>query len=372
MRGTFFTKVPSPLFYRALALCTSLVGVGLCVLAGQAYLTQAAYFSWPLLLLGGCTMLLGFLFPVRIVWIGATLPIEIGNNVKIMAVTMPLGGLGLCLAGAGLHPILQSGGLALAGLCLCFAAVFGFWRLSASLPQTFYMGEMVSIFVSTGVWGKKEESNADRSFSRWTKGKSDGVPEGQPAPDGTIVTLEGEERKLSSYFNPKDDTEGPLLVLNFGSYSCPHHRKRLEELTKVMHKWQPKGVRFLTIYTAEAHPEDGWKLDNQYLHDDEYTGNPDDFCFFYAKSIDDRRKMARWLIEKKHFAMPLVLDSIDDHLLFAYNSWPIRLYVIDRGTVVFTGKQGPFGYAPTALDAALDALTQKTPRTHTTSTPSPA
>jgi len=36
--------------------------------------------------------------------------------------------------------------------------------------------------------------------------------------------------------------------------------------------------------------------------------------FSYAKNIDERKKMAEWLIEKKNFDMPLVLDSMSDGL----------------------------------------------------------
>jgi hypothetical protein len=54
--------------------------------------------------------------------------------------------------------------------------------------------------------------------------------------------------------------------------------------------------------------------------------------------------------------MPVVLDTIKDKLLKAYNSWPIRLYIINEGTIVFCGDQGPFGYSPASLDAVLRKL----------------
>jgi len=143
--------------------------------------------------------------------------------------------------------------------------------------------------------------------------------------------------------------------LNFASYTCPQHRKRIDELHSLMEKWQDQGVRFLTVYTAEAHPEDGWKLAHQYDNDVEYT-NEEDFCFYYARFIDDRKKMARWLIEKKRFKMPIVLDSIENGLLKAYNSWPIRLYIINDGEVAYCGEQGPLGYDPASVDRALQNL----------------
>lgn len=113
----------------------------------------------------------------------------------------------------------------------------------------------------------------------------------------------------------------------------------------------------MTIYTAEAHAEDGWKLVDQYINDAEYTKEAD-FCFPYAKSIKERKKMAEWLISKKNFEMPVVLDTMDDNLLKAYNSWPIRLYIIYKGKIAFCGDQGPFGYNPSSLNPTLEKLTK--------------
>jgi len=123
-----------------------------------------------------------------------------------------------------------------------------------------------------------------------------------------------------------------------------------------MEKWEQHGVGFLTVYTAEAHPEDGWHLADQYEQDKEYTGKVKDFCFFHTKTLDNRRYMGNWLIEKKDFRMPIVLDTMEDTLLSAYNSWPIRLYIINKGKIIYSRKQGPFGYAPDEVDAALDNM----------------
>ncbi|MFT5504225.1 MAG: glutathione peroxidase-family protein [Gammaproteobacteria bacterium] len=96
-----------------------------------------------------------------------------------------------------------------------------------------------------------------------------------------MITINNEEVALASLFGKQ------LLVLNLGSYSCPHHRKRIDELQTVMKKWQHRGVNFLTVYTVEAHTKDGWKLIDQYTNDAEYT-NEEGFCFSYAKNINVR------------------------------------------------------------------------------------
>lgn len=353
----FFAMMPSPTFYRWLGTLGVLVGLALCGWGMQIFVEQPVPSrQWWLVGVGACSLLFGLLHPMRIVLIGAQVPPEIHRTLLVLALCFPLGGVGLVVGGSSLSPALQAAGLALGGLSACVAALAGLWRLSFSLPRTFYMGEMVPIFLSAGLFGRKEDSPADNAFRRWTQGRVFGVAVGEDAPDGEVVTLDGASRRLSAYFG--DGQDDAVLVLNFGSYSCPHHRKRLCELQEIQARWQDKGVRFLTVYTAEAHPEDGWRLENQYAHDDEFTGNSDDFCFNYAKSISERQEMASWLRDKKSLQMDIVVDNMEDSLLRAYNSWPIRLYIIVQGKVAYSGKQGPFGYAPYELHDALNHLTQ--------------
>ena len=59
--------------------------------------------------------------------------------------------------------------------------------------------------------------------------------------------------------------------------------------------------------------------------------------------------------------MPVVLDSIEDSLLKAYNSWPIRLYIISDSKVVYCGEQGPFGYDPASVNVALQNIIGSAP-----------
>jgi thyroxine 5-deiodinase len=304
-----------------------------------------------MLILGALLLLIGMVGPVRVLYKGVLIPAEIKRAIMVQAIIIPLSGITFLFAG-----IINAatGGVwacLFVGVLVLLSALVGFYPLSKQFPDTFYIGEMLSIIKSVGLSGDKENSPADQASIRWTQGR-EGVPVGNKAPEGTVVTMEGEEVALSSFFGEKP------LVLNFGSYSCPHHRKRIGELLTLMKKWQHHDVNFLTIYTAEAHTEDGWKLVDQYINDVEYT-NEDDFCFSYAQNINDRKKMAAWLIDKKHFDMPVVLDSMNDSLLKAYNSWPIRLYIIHKNKVVYCGDQGPFGYNPADVDMALSKLLDK-------------
>ncbi|MCH7522041.1 MAG: redoxin domain-containing protein [Candidatus Marinimicrobia bacterium] len=265
---------------------------------------------------------------------------------------LPLAGLAFLISGMVNSPTAGAWAYGVVGLLTLASAFGGFYALSRKLPRTFTIGDTLAIIKSIGLTGEKADSPADREFTRWTHGLRAGVQAGTAAPDGPVVTMTGEAVRLSSFFS--HDPASPL-VLNFGSYTCPHHRKRLGELQALMDRWESRGVRLLTVYTAEAHPEDGWTLPHQYDNDAEYTHEAD-FCFYYAQNMDDRRKMAQWFIDKKHFNMPVVLDSMDDGLLRAYNTWPIRLYIITQGQVTYCGEQGPFGYDPASVDRALGKL----------------
>lgn len=323
--------------------------------ARQMLFTSSPGGHRTLFVIGGALLLfIGLVGPVRVIRNGALIPLEIRKTILVLAFVLPLLGLSLLLVGIiNTHAAIALASL-LSGLLLLAAAALGFYPLSNKLPHNFYIGEMLAIIKSAGIAGDRDNSQADREFRRWTKGIRSGVAVGEPAPDAQVIDLNGETAALSSYFDPEPST---LLVLNFGAYSCPHQRKRIDELKALQNRWEDKGVRFLFVYTAEAHPEDGWRLDNQYEHDHEYT-QAKDFCFYYAKTLAERTAMARWLIEKKQLDMPLVLDAMDDELLKTYNSWPIRLYIVRDGRVVYCGDQGPFGYEPDDVDKALGTLSR--------------
>lgn len=347
-------KIPAYLILRCVsfvlvALGLALLSFSVATLASNEMLT--AQNSVVMLALGALFLLIGTVGPVRVIYKGAQLPIEIKRTILVQAVVLPLSGLIFIVAGMMDVPIYGVWAVFIVGILAMLSALAGFYPLSKKLPDTFYIGEMLSIIKSAGISGNKEDSLADQAFTRWTHGR-EGVSVGNKAPDGMVITMNDENVALSSFFTDKP------LVLNFGSYSCPHHRKRMGELQTLMETWQKNGVNFLTVYTAEAHTEDGWKLVDQYISDSEYT-NEDDFCFSYAKDIHDRKKMAAWLIDKKHFKMPLVLDSMENNLLIAYNSWPIRLYIIHEAKIVYCGDQGPFGYELRKVDMVLkDILAQ--------------
>jgi hypothetical protein len=54
--------------------------------------------------------------------------------------------------------------------------------------------------------------------------------------------------------------------------------------------------------------------------------------------------------------IPVLLDDGDNSTASAYGGWPDRLYLIARdGRVAFQGGEGPSGFKPAELEAAIEA-----------------
>jgi hypothetical protein len=346
-------------FFRRVIAVLTVCGIALAALAFALSREPAPMSSTLRLVLGATGALalaVALVGPLRIGLAGPLLPAEIKRAMAVNGACLAAFALALALAAlhGGSHALSAAVGVSAAAAL--GAAWLGVFPASTRLPESFSVGELIGIARSAGVLGAANESIADRELRRWSTGR-EGVPTGAQAPDGDVVTLEGEVTRLSSLLGPGDDPSP--LVLAFGSYTCPHFRKRVEELHDLVDKWTPRGVRFLTVYINEAHPEDGWRLEGQYAGDAEYTAAAENFCFFRAHDLDERLRMARWLVDKKQLRTRVVVDAMDDALMRAYNAWPIRLYVLEHSRVAFTGEQGPFGYLPAAVDAALEEISSQ-------------
>ena len=107
-------------------------------------------------------------------------------------------------------------------------------------------------------------------------------------------------------------------------------------------------VQFLVVYIREAHPEDGWVIGS----------NRDQGIAFDDPTNDEERlEAATACALRLKIRMPVVVDEIDDKIASAYGALPDRLYLIDSdGNVAFQGEQGPWGFSPPDLEAAINDL----------------
>jgi hypothetical protein len=103
-------------------------------------------------------------------------------------------------------------------------------------------------------------------------------------------------------------------------------------------------VEFLLVYVREAHPEDGWVLEEN-REAGIRVADP--------RSDAERESCATRLAS----AMPVLVDDLDDRVARAYGGWPERLYLVDRnGRIAYQGGRGPFEFFPHELEQAIKRL----------------
>jgi hypothetical protein len=106
-------------------------------------------------------------------------------------------------------------------------------------------------------------------------------------------------------------------------------------------------VAFLIVYVREAHPEDGWVLaDNR----------REGIAVVDPTSEEERTEVATACAVRLRTRIPIAVDGVDDAVATAYGGWPDRLYLVGRdGRIAYQGGEGPFGFRPDELAAAIDA-----------------
>jgi hypothetical protein len=105
-------------------------------------------------------------------------------------------------------------------------------------------------------------------------------------------------------------------------------------------------VQFLAVYIREAHPEGGW-----ILPENRRSG----LSVRDPQTDAERLAVASTCAAKLHMRMPMVFDGLDNAVASAYGGWPDRLYLVrGDGRIAFQGGEGPFGFKPEELEAAIE------------------
>jgi len=74
-------------------------------------------------------------------------------------------------------------------------------------------------------------------------------------------------------------------------------------------------VDFLTIYIAEAHPQDRWPL-GQHV------------CVMNHTCVEDRIEVAKRFIKETNWKLPMVVDSMQNGFMDTFKAHPERFYGI--------------------------------------------
>ncbi|MBB64315.1 MAG: hypothetical protein CMO81_04555 [Waddliaceae bacterium] len=166
------------------------------------------------------------------------------------------------------------------------------------------------------------------------------------------------QSKKEALFAPYDI--GDLVVLNFGSITCPIFYRQSEAI-RIIEKRYPH-VKFAYIYLSEAHPKNWWTK-NIKRPPAEFTDNNGAY-FQNPQTLEERKTLAGYYlrdIHKNSCQGRVFIDSMDNQALKNYQAWPTRLYVIRMKKkneekvpiIVYRGDRGPLGYNPEELSAFL-------------------
>ena len=171
-------------------------------------------------------------------------------------------------------------------------------------------------------------------FGTEAAGQSDpGVAAGAPAPP--IPGLD-----LTHLARP--------VVLVFGSYTCPKLRGSAAGLKRLSEQYRGK-VDFRLVYIREAHAagtaEAGWQST---------INEREGISLAPARDLSEKNQHAEFCVRKLNLPWPVIVDGMGGEAEAAYQAWPSRVYLVDRGgRVAFQSRLGELDFRPADLDSAL-------------------
>ena len=171
---------------------------------------------------------------------------------------------------------------------------------------------------------------------------------GDAAPDFSAEGLSGSGQRSRQQLK-LSELRGRPVALQFGSYTCPVWRAQIDRFNEIYEELHDQ-FEFLTVYTREAHPEDGWQVG---------INNDQDVVYDQPTTLDERAHIAGTCLARHGIQMPLLLDDMNDSITRAYAGSPERLYLIDEtGIVRHRSINGPFQMK--AIEAWYAALKEYT------------
>jgi len=169
--------------------------------------------------------------------------------------------------------------------------------------------------------------------------QSIGPDAGSPVPDTQIVEANGRVFSPSQY-------KGHVLVLEFGSMSCPvfrTHAQNMERLKSI----EGNRAFFMIVYTREAFPAGDKNVER---NRDEGVNIPQ------AASLDDRKAEALEAQRELRITIPMAVDSMKDSVSSAFGTFPNGAVVIGKdGNIAARQQWTNPDTLRTAIDEAVNA-----------------
>ena len=164
--------------------------------------------------------------------------------------------------------------------------------------------------------------------------QTSGPDAGSPVPDVRMIELNGHAFTPSKY-------KGHVLVLEFGSMSCPVFRQHAQEMETLKAAEGPRAF-FMVVYTREAFP----------APDKDVQRNKDEgISVPQAKTLDERKAEALEAQRELRITIPIAVDSMDDAVSNAYGTFPNGAIVIGKDGTIAAHQQWT---NPDELRVAID------------------
>ena len=81
------------------------------------------------------------------------------------------------------------------------------------------------------------------------------------------------------------------------------------------------------------------------------------FVFKQPKRFEERKELAKILVDRLKYHLPVAIDLMDNRTEKAFAAWPERIYILgEGGKILYKGKVGPFGFHPEEAEKALAGL----------------
>jgi len=81
---------------------------------------------------------------------------------------------------------------------------------------------------------------------------------------------------------------------------------------------------FINVYIIEAHAVDEWPVRTKA-----------NLCIKQHQTLHDRCLMAQSLTKDYKFAMPVYVDTMENHFETNYAAWPLRAFIIQNDRIQF-------------------------------------
>jgi hypothetical protein len=79
--------------------------------------------------------------------------------------------------------------------------------------------------------------------------------------------------------------------------------------------------------------------------------------FKQPKRFEERKELAKILVDRLKYRLPVAIDMMDNRTEKAFAAWPERIYILgEGGKILYKGGVGPFGFHPDEAEKALAGL----------------